>query len=176
MSFEAVLICTALALAFGFLALAPRIGGARIRALALAAVLLGSASSLWASIHLRTADLLEAEIENRPIQESANGYVTSGRCRTCHEAEHQSWTNTFHRTMTQRVTASSIRAPFEGEHFDHRGKRYSMFHRDDEFWMEISDLGSPQPAKSPSPRPEVRRTVVLATGSQHMHLYWHSSG
>ena len=42
-------------------------------------------------------------------------YVGSEACTACHDDRHASWQRTFHRTMTQDASASSVRGRFDGQ-------------------------------------------------------------
>src|SRR5712691_8664697 len=52
----------------------------------------------------------ESPPPNRPITSAQPGYVTSNSCRSCHPGNYASWHTSFHRTMTQVATASSVLA------------------------------------------------------------------
>ena len=56
----------------------------------------------------------EALVTNRPVQQTADGYVSSGACRACHADQHASWAGSFHRTMTQVATPATAAADFAG--------------------------------------------------------------
>jgi hypothetical protein len=62
---------------------------------ALGAALLAATASLLTSMGLpRSA--LEIEIANRPVQLSADGYVSSAECRSCHPSNYASWRASYH--------------------------------------------------------------------------------
>lgn len=116
----------------------------------------------------------ESEIDNRPVQVTSDGYVTSETCRSCHPSEYDSWYDSFHRTMTQVVTPDTVRADFDGVLVEHTQGRPMWLERDDdEFWAEFDDPGWQGP---PADRPRIRRQVVMITGSHHQNIYWYATG
>lgn len=54
--------------------------------------------------------LLRASVELGTV-----AYVGSEACTACHDDRHASWQRTFHRTMTQDASASSVRGRFDGQ-------------------------------------------------------------
>ena len=84
----------------------------RRRGLAVGAVALAAASTLWASIGYRHESPLEAQVRDRPIEEPLDGYVSSTRCRACHAAEHAAWARSYHRakrpTSIQLATDNGV--------------------------------------------------------------------
>jgi len=49
----------------------------------------------------------------RPRPSETSRYVSSSACLPCHPGEHASFRRTFHRTMTQDATPTTVLAPFE---------------------------------------------------------------
>src|SRR5437879_5683162 len=47
---------------------------------------------------------------NRPVASEQPGYVTSNSCRACHPGNYASWHASFHRTMTQVASSSTVLA------------------------------------------------------------------
>jgi predicted CXXCH cytochrome family protein len=126
--------------------------------------------------------------EHRPLLvregtiESKRGYVTSDQCRLCHTAQYESWHSSYHRTMTQVVTAQSVIADFEGVALGPPEKRYRLERRGDAFWVELpaaatsaNDIES-APANPAAETSSRWRRIVQSTGSHHYQLYWYPTG
>src|SRR5687767_5047040 len=85
--------------------------GARAAALFLFAMAVLGAFA-WQSratgrLSARNQWLQKLPAENRP-----GGYVRSETCRSCHPDQYTSWHRSFHRTMTQHATPSTVRGNF----------------------------------------------------------------
>ena len=116
----------------------------------------------------------ESEVDNRPVQITGDGYVTSETCQSCHPSQYDTWYGSFHRTMTQVATPDTVRADFDGVRVAHTHGRPMWLERDgDEFWANFDDPGweGPEPE-----RPRIRRQVVMITGSHHQNIYWYATG
>jgi predicted CXXCH cytochrome family protein len=114
--------------------------------------------------------------ENRPLQvregtiESGRGYATSDRCRSCHATQYESWQASYHRTMSQVVSAETVIADFDGVVLESAGERYRLERRADGFWIELPAQAGGASSTSPW------RRIVQSTGSHHYQLYWYPSG
>ena len=53
-------------------------------------------------------------VERPPTDFAGVEYVGSAGCADCHEERHESWSKTFHRTMTQSATEASVQGRFDG--------------------------------------------------------------
>lgn len=116
----------------------------------------------------------ESEITNRPIEVSADGYVSSDTCRACHPSEYETWYSSFHRTMTQVATPDTVRADFNGVTVEQvHGAPMQLEQSDNELWAEFDDPGWEGPEEE---RPRIRRPVVMITGSHHQNIYWYATG
>ena len=140
-----------------------------------AVVLLLASTGLGVALAI-TADrgVPESEVDNRPVQITGDGYVTSETCRSCHPSQYDTWYGSFHRTMTQVATPDTVRADFDGVRVAHTHGRPMWLERDgDEFWANFDDPGweGPEPE-----RPRIRRQVVMITGSHHQNIYWYATG
>lgn len=100
-----------------------------------------------------------AEVPEIDLRDDA--YSQSGACAECHADEHASWSRSFHRTMTTRASASTIKGDFDAGFLD-AAQRYSVGRDRDGFYATAVD---------PAGRVD-RRAVVLVTGSHHMQVYW----
>ncbi len=122
-----------------------------------------------------------ALLDATPDPTAGEGYATSATCLACHPAEYDAWHRSFHRTMTQLATPSTVLGAFDGLVLEDRGQEWRLERRGDEFWVEMPDpywfdrplwfmqlLGEGVP-ESP-PRFEAR--VVMTTGSHHLQNYW----
>ena len=101
-----------------------------------------------------------------PVRSEDGGFVSSGSCRPCHPAAYATWHRTFHRTMTQPATITSVLAPFTGETLSAHGISYSFRRDADRFWVDVAS-----DAAGGEPRIE-RRAVVMTTGSHHQQRFW----
>jgi predicted CXXCH cytochrome family protein len=130
--------------------------------IATAAALIGATAAghaLWAAHATGRERSLEALRPRVPQPVTDAGYVSSDSCRACHPAEHASWHQTHHRTMTQTASPDSVRAPFAGERLvDEDGRSYRLRRENDEFWVDVSGVGA--------------RRIGLVTGSHHMQAFW----
>jgi len=151
----------------------PRDGG-RIVLGAAAAFLLGAAALGVAAFVARDPVIPERDVAARPIEVHGGGYVASTACQACHPAQHEAWLASFHRTMTQVATPTTVEADFDGVQVDAvHGRPMRLERRGDEFWAEFDDPGWEGPDAE---RPRIRRQVVLITGSHHQQIYWYATG
>ena len=108
---------------------------------------------------------------DHPLQLAQDGYVSSSECRACHTSQFESWQASFHRTMTQRPSAASVKGNFDVR-LSLDGERITL-RRDDERYL----VDMPRPAWStPRVGGRIERPVELVTGSHHYQVYWVSSG
>ena len=137
--------------------------------------LVGGAAALGAAAAVSLDPVLpEAEVDDRPIEVPADGYVSSETCRACHPSQYATWDGSFHRTMTQVATPASVRADFDGVVVDAvHGRPMRLERRGDEFWAEFDDPGW---EGDPRERPRITRQVVMITGSHHQNIYWYATG
>ena len=104
--------------------------------------------------------------EKMPRQVSADGYVSSDACRECHPGQHASWHDSYHRTMTQVASPTSILAPFTGEQAEVEDVKATFKRRGGDYVIRVEtaeDKG-------------VERPIVMTTGSHHMQLCWMATG
>lgn len=103
-------------------------------------------------------------------------YVGSDACAACHPGEHASWAATYHRTMTQRATPTTVLAAFDGRVLAGVDGEYRVERRGEEFWVWMVDpAGKRARAQGGlvlTAAPLVERRVVMITGSHHMQVYW----
>jgi hypothetical protein len=97
----------------------------------------------------------------------ADGYVGSSSCRECHADEHQSWHDSYHRTMTQVISKSTAPQAIVNTQVQVEGQTYSFEQRDGRFFVELDD---------PTLHGQrATRQLVMMTGSHHMHVFWYES-
>jgi predicted CXXCH cytochrome family protein len=113
-----------------------------------------------------------------PAVEPIPGYIGSDACRECHKDEHGSWHQSYHRTMTQRMTPEAVLGRFDGAEVRSGGYRYRLTKEGDTYFSEGPDpdqlmywvQGKKQ--APPANLPRVKLPVVMATGSHHYQTYW----
>src|SRR5262245_16872614 len=78
--------------------------------------------------------------DHRPLELGVDGYVSSQQCRSCHPEAYATWSNSYHRRMTQAATPQTMLAPFDHLQVqDDRGHDYVLERHDDQFWVEMDD-------------------------------------
>jgi predicted CXXCH cytochrome family protein len=104
------------------------------------------------------------------------GYASSAACRSCHPSEYQSWHQSYHRSMTQAASPTTLRAPWQGTLRDEQGRPYRLFRRDDQFWVELPDpdrlAASVRRGQLDADVTLTERPVLMTTGSHHYQAYW----
>src|SRR5690606_30465988 len=80
-------------------------------------------------------------------------HVTSGECRRCHSSHYESWSRTFHRTMTQEASEAAVLGDFGGATHVYGGITAHMDRDEDGFVMTF--MGP----EGPLGRAQVERTV-----------------
>ncbi|MEY4673325.1 MAG: hypothetical protein RL148_1109 [Planctomycetota bacterium] len=138
---------------------------------ALAAALLACCLAAW-SFTLREPPVAESAVVNRPVEVLADGYVGSGTCRSCHPHEHDTWHDSYHRTMTQRAEPGAVLGDFDGVTLSQLGQSWKLERKGSEHWIEMDE---PVPAPGTKPA-RVKRRAVMTTGSHRMQLVWYETG
>ena len=104
-----------------------------------------------------------------------------GTCQACHPAQYDAWHRSYHRTMTQAVTPSTVLGRFDDVVLEDRGYRWHLERRGDEFWVEMptrsGSTNQPEAMQRlhedwPQSPPRFEARVVMTTGSHHMQNYW----
>jgi Cytochrome c554 and c-prime len=156
----------------------------RDRAFFLGILVVLLAASGWAAAR-RDRPVPEARVTGRPIQLVGDGYVSSQTCQACHPSQYASWHRSYHRTMTQIATPETVAARLDGV-LEQRGR---------EIWAEFADPDRSQSevglqsdssqsrvglksdlSQTRDDRLQVRRRVVMTTGSHHQQIYWYATG
>ncbi len=108
-----------------------------------------------------------------------DGFLTSAKCRDCHEDEHSRWHATFHRTMTQAASPETLLAPIDDVWLNSRSRTYHLTREGDRFFAEMADpdwewerrLQGIDLASIADP-PSIKREIVMLTGSHHYQTFW----
>ncbi|MFN7587025.1 MAG: multiheme c-type cytochrome [Planctomycetota bacterium] len=106
--------------------------------------------------------------DQRPLVEPHGSYIGSASCRSCHPAEHASWHGSFHRTMTQLATRSTLVPQFDRLELDWFGETVVLEWRGERLWTQFRRRGG-RPA-------DVDRPIEQLTGSHHLQVLWYSTG
>lgn len=69
-------------------------------------------------------------------------YIGSERCENCHLARHESWARTYHRTMTQAVSAQTVQGQFNGQNLTYFGGTVRPFEQNQRYYFEYLDASS----------------------------------
>ncbi len=108
------------------------------------------------------------EPTNRPIVAQQPNYVTSNSCRACHPGNYASWHASFHRTMTQVATPSTLIPDAREVELSHAGRDYRLERKGDKFFVSERASGETEYG-SPA-------QVVLLTGSHTLQILWTETG
>lgn len=127
-----------------------------------ALVILGSAISYTREVRNRIPPS-----EHRPLEQRADGYVSSKTCRACHPREYASWHRSYHRSMTQLAEPSTVRGDFDDVALSLYGKGYRLEQNANGFWIQESSSQGEE---------ESARRVTMVTGSHHFQAYWTERG
>lgn len=128
-------------------------------------------------------------------------YLGSGACRSCHPSEHESFSKTYHHTMTRPASAlpwDGLRSPLLPTRLElhdrvfslsrHPGNGSTLYRGPDLHWIGrgISVLARDPVASAEFKQqkseelfrtaPEVDRQLVLITGSHHYLAFWIEGG
>jgi predicted CXXCH cytochrome family protein len=110
-------------------------------------------------------DPVSIEAERELIAREAE-YVGSGACRTCHPEHHESWSRTYHRTMTQLPTRESVLGRFDGQPLEFFGRRALPFERGGRYFVRLPAAGGG----------EREAEVALCVGSHRYQQYFELLG
>lgn len=102
-----------------------------------------------------------------PSEEPHGRFTGSAACRECHGGEFESWHDSYHRTMTQKVSPQVVIGDF-------RHQRLTNHARSEVVELGRSgDLFTYARVDSESDRAMGHVPLTLATGSHHMQAYWY---
>ncbi|MED5399834.1 MAG: cytochrome c3 family protein, partial [Planctomycetota bacterium] len=143
---------------------------------------------VWRNWYLdvRQETIPPVALDPLPVIGPRGDFVGSSACRECHQKNHSSWHQTFHRTMTQKASSETVLAPFDGVTLESRGRRYELSQAGDRFavslvdpdWesRQIRDEIDDSIIDRESEQHRVTRPVVMTTGSHHMQGFWIPGG
>lgn len=159
-------IVTVLALLIGtWLLVAGKLGHVRFDwALLIVGIVAVTAWSSFSFYRENSSRISEQEVNGRPIEVAADGYVTSTTCRACHPDQYHSWHASYHRTMTQVATPASVLGDFDSPPQEIAD---SLFRRDDTFYIRLFNQAGVGSLEYP---------IELTTGSHHYQAYWYDVG
>ncbi|MGB7324265.1 MAG: ammonia-forming cytochrome c nitrite reductase subunit c552 [Rubripirellula sp.] len=105
--------------------------------------------------------------KSRPVVELERGFEGSSSCVECHQQQHGSWHESFHRTMTQLVNSETAPDCIRDQSVTIEDQSFHFQQDGDEFYVTFLDplVG----------RQQRRRKLVMMTGSHHMHVFWYQS-
>jgi predicted CXXCH cytochrome family protein len=101
------------------------------------------------------------------------GYTGSKACQDCHRDQFSTWHRTYHRTMTQIASKSSVQASFNQVVLTNDGTRFTLSQKGDEFWARMEKIAPPDAGPAPE-SVDVRLSMI--TGSHHMQVFWVAEG
>jgi hypothetical protein len=109
--------------------------------------------------------------EMRPVTQKTSGHISSSECAECHEHNHATWFDSYHRTMTQEVRPETVLGDFNNVTLDFRslGREVHLTKRDGYPWVTF-----PEPLNF-RPATKMKRKefpLVMSTGSHHIQFYW----
>ncbi len=127
----------------------------------------------WTVTRYRPVEPTMVEAHDRPIEVPTASYVTSQTCKACHPAHYDTWNGSYHRSMTQAASPTSVVGDFENVTLTLRNRSYRLYRNGDEFWVDMED---PDWDESHGAAPRVQRKIVMTTGSHALQIYWFATG
>ncbi len=109
---------------------------------------------------------------DRPLVKPRRGYIGSDECRSCHASNYESWSSSFHRTMTRTISPANMDADFDVKGIEFYGHRFEFERRGDTYWVEMDDPDW----NGQGERERVWKEIVLSTGSHNFQAFWYASG
>jgi hypothetical protein len=100
---------------------------------------------------------------NAPLRDRSKDYVGASSCKGCHLDKFESWHRTYHRSMTQLPSATTVLGAFDGEEVSAFGSKATPFERDGRFYFRL-------PASGGEPAREAE--VALTVGSHRYQQYF----
>lgn len=139
----------------------PRLSRSTWQGLLIFAVIVAACSLTFISLR-ESRQTLEPP-GNRPIQSPVANYVTSNACRSCHPGNYESWHASFHRTMTQVATPTSILDLTKPVELSYNNRQYIVERKGEKFFVRMRPMDGEYGAP---------RQVVLVTGSHNLQILW----
>ncbi len=143
----------------------------------LALILLGVGAVIMGRDRLKIVQREAVFRQTVPRSENA-GYARAERCQACHPREHQTWHDSFHRTMTQVASSQTVLGKFDGQELLFNGEKYVFGHEGNDYWIEADDLRwrAQHPADAAAKAPRTKYPVRMLTGAHHMQACWFAVG
>jgi len=107
----------------------------------------------------------KTKIVDHPVEVLAPGYAGAAACKECHDYQHETWHDSYHRTMTTVAGPQTVKGNFTNQMAEAFGVYCIMERVGDDFWIEKNQEGRSS-----------RHKVEVITGSHHMQTYWYSLG
>jgi hypothetical protein len=118
----------------------------------------------------------QSDVDLRPIAVTDDEYVSSDTCRSCHPEQYNTWSASYHRTMTQLATPEAVQGDFDDAVIEYLGQKHYFRREGDRFVVELQvNPGSVMASKLEAdglPSDHLRLPVTMTTGSHHMQVYW----
>ena len=111
---------------------------------------------------------LDDHATNRPKQSPHDGYASSSACLECHPNQHESWSHSYHRTMTQIVGDDTVAGGFDGKTKRIFAWDYTAEKRGDDYWCKLDSTDGSGAS--------FEYQLVMSTGSHHMQKFWYHTG
>ncbi|MGB0581768.1 MAG: ammonia-forming cytochrome c nitrite reductase subunit c552 [Limisphaerales bacterium] len=120
--------------------------------------------------------IADAELTKmRPQQSYPPEHAPASDCRECHEHNHQTWFDSYHRTMTQDVKPETVLGDFDDVTVDFLqiGNAMHLTKRDGMPWVSFDEEPDVTP---PAKQSRKEYPLVMSTGSHHIQFYWFPVG
>src|SRR5262249_12642102 len=89
--------------------------------------------------------------------------------------QYASWHASYHRTMTQVATPSTVATPFDGVTVEAAtGGPMQLEQRGQELWADFADPDATPWSANAARR--IARRVVMTTGSHNQQIFWYATG
>jgi hypothetical protein len=149
----------------------PLKGVRKTESLLLPALALAGAAVLSGGILVNFADRSpDGSAAGRPREQPGDGYTSSDACRACHPSQYASWRASYHRTMTQLATRSTVLTSFDGVTVEGGFAPIYLEQHRQTFWATFADPDDPAGAR------RIKRQIVMTTGSHNQQIYWYPTG
>lgn len=143
-------------------------------ALLIASALAGSTILGLGTVFTSERPIREQDVTDRPIQVHQDGYAGSEACQACHPSQYRTWSQSYHRTMTQVATPETVLADFDKVTVDAtHGRPMRLKRSGGQLSAEFDD---PDSSVQPEARRRITRPVSMITGSHNQQIYWYPTG
>jgi len=100
---------------------------------------------------------------SQPLHARDQDYVGASACKSCHADHYSSWRRTFHSTMTQLPTETSVLGRFNGDAVTLFGATATPFQHDGRFFFRLPAIRQEGPREA---------EVALTVGSRRYQQYF----